>query len=379
MYEIEDYVDWSDGELEVSQESVSTHEGDDVKTPKQEDSVTGNVPTTGSQKPDLLKQQAEEAMLWTISHLFEANPGIGSALRLYNTGDSTSTVAHINGTTYEVTWKIIDTYDVDTPAEDSGIEVSGNATPVATPPSEEGGKSIEEDNSNVVAAAEAVTEKTSEDITGGTTDTPEDPITHVAETLFETPIIPTCKFGKYCNKGDECKFDHSVRRKLCTWVNTAQGCSKGENCAFSHEIKGTTCKRSPLRRSCPNGYTCAYKHQDDSPIEKRTDQGSTPATRSIIEKVDSFAVQHLDYGGDLENEFLSSVPTGPANLRKPSLSQGKKRARSDDFTEDFDDYNDPANQKKPRYDSPIKGGWKNGARGRAGNMRRGRGRSRNHT
>ncbi|KAF2846405.1 hypothetical protein T440DRAFT_541323 [Plenodomus tracheiphilus IPT5] len=80
-----------------------------------------------------------------------------------------------------------------------------------------------------------------------------------------------CKFGESCSKGNHCHFDHTstIKKKLCTWVNTTKGCAKGNDCHFSYEHEGKLCSKSTSRMTCENGATCAFKHKEDGAKSSR--------------------------------------------------------------------------------------------------------------
>lgn len=175
---------------------------------------------------DLHLQQAKAGMAWSAKTMLTQTPEMATALQLNKVGDAVTITVTANGVTYEVTWKVAASVTTDEPKV---------REPSVTAPT-------------ITAATSALRDASP-----------------LSVSLLKTPFSSSmkCKFGRACNKGALCSYDHAIKPKLCSYVNTAQGCSSGAKCEFSHENEGMKCTRSILRYSCPNGRGCAFSHADD--------------------------------------------------------------------------------------------------------------------
>jgi hypothetical protein len=203
-------------------------------------------------------EQAKLGMAWSTSTMFSNTPEIASALGLHKIGESAHTEIVVDGVTYAVTWKVV------------GIE-GVEAAPAATA---------------------------------------------TAPATFATK----CRFGKLCNKGAACPFDHTVKARPCTWVNTLQGCSKGANCEFGHELEGVKCTRSKYRSNCVNGKACAYKHLDD------VAQVAKPQEKKDGEKLDGEEEKVEKADGETEKEKHTPPKNAPTGPKLPNAPTGPKAA-----------------------------------------------------
>ena len=243
----DDLIDYDDDDLEAPvaekiDETTPVAADDTTLIPAEPEAVEPEVlePKETPEQAAAALEHGKAAMAWGTSASLAAQPGVITALGLTNIGASASTEVALNGTTYEVTWKV--------------LAIEG------------------------VAAVPAI----------------------------------KCRFGKACNKGAACPFDHSgtVKTHPCTWVNTLQGCSKGTACEFSHETEGMKCTRSKYRSNCANGKACAYKHIDDTvkkPVQKVAKDGEA---------------------NEAANEAKEDKHTPPPNAPKgPKLGKGAGQKR----------------------------------------------------
>lgn len=184
--------------------------------------------------PNVQLEQAKAGMAWSTETMLTQTPEMANALQLNKVGDAVTISVSTNGVTYEVTWKV------------AAIERSA-PEPVTRKPSITAAP--------VIAANSAL--RDASPLSGG-----------VPKATSSSGV--KCKFGRACTKGAACPYDHTIKAKLCSYVNTAQGCSSGANCEFSHDNEGMKCTRSATRYMCPNGRGCAFKHGDDwaKPVKK---------------------------------------------------------------------------------------------------------------
>jgi hypothetical protein len=260
---------------------------------------TVNAPSAEDEPAALASSHLDEAkrvMVWSAETMLTQSTDMASALQLHNVGDTVSVQVSAHGVTYDVCWKVAAvTFDYST-----------NPGPLAT--------------------LSATTEPT-------------------------TRSNIKCKFGKHCNKGSTCPFDHTVKPKLCTWINTPMGCMKGVECEFSHEFEGVKCTRSEARYTCANGARCAYKHGDDGGVE---------ATEDAPEEKQNDGTKQND-GGKEEGKEKKDVAQQIA---------GKKRGHEDG--------EEDVTPKKQRlgHENAERGEQQHRGRGRGCGNGRGRGRGR---
>jgi hypothetical protein len=248
---------------------------------------TVNVPSAEDEPVALASSHLDEAkrvMVGSAETMLTQSTDMASALQLHNVGDTVSVQVSAHGVTYDLCWKVAAVTS----------ESSTNPGPLAT--------------------LSATTE----------------PTTH---------SNIKCKFGKHCNKGSACPFDHTVKPKLCTWINTPMGCMKGVECEFSHEFEGVKCTRSEARYTCANGARCAYKHGDD---------GGAEVTEDAPEEKQNDGTKQND-GGKEEGEEKKDAAQQAA---------GKKRGHEDG--------EEDATPKKQRlgHDNAKRGGKQHRGRGR---------------
>jgi hypothetical protein len=229
--------------------------------------IKGDVASDAQQ----LLAQAKGGLVWSVNMLLTQVPHMPQSLHLNTVGDHSEVEVPFNGQIIEVSWKIAGTYDQTKTDGAGNIEAAANSQTGATATNAESAE---------VAPAEL-------------DQTANNGETHPATSADDTAVI-RCKFGKFCAKGKDCPYDHTIKKKLCVWVNSLQGCAQGDACVFSHEIAGVTCTRNTTRTMCQNGRSCAYRHQDD--------QAWTPA--------------------GLKNATSNNAPTRPSN--------GQKRGRGED-------------------------------------------------
>jgi hypothetical protein len=261
--------------------------------------LTVNAPSAEDEAAALASSHLEEAkrvMAWSAETMLTQSTNMASALQLHNVGDTVSVQVSAHGVTYDVYWKV-------------AAVTSASST-----------------NPGPLATLSATTEPT-------------------------TRNSIKCKFGKHCNKGSACPFDHTVKPKLCTWINTPMGCMKGVECEFSHEFEGVKCTRSEARYTCANGSRCAYKHGDDGGVE---------VTEDAPEEKQNDGTKQND-GGKEEGEEKKDAAQQVA---------GKKRGHEDG--------GEDVTPKKQRlgHENAERGGKQHRGRGRGRGNGRGRGRGR---
>lgn len=236
--------------------------------------------------------QAKYMMSMGPQTLLGSSPNMASVLQLNNVGDNVNVNVSINGFTYEVTWKVAAVHGeqpqpaIEQPAASFAVNTTQRKTSLrdASPLSA----------SALPAARSAI----------------------------------KCKFGSKCNKGTSCTFDHTVKVKLCAWVNTAQGCTKGKACEFSHDNEGAKCTRSTTRTGCANGKGCAFKHGDDVGIAVKPKTVAPPA-----EQVKTAPPTNAPIGPRGGNIPPTNAPTGPKSnggAQQDAKFAGQKRRRDQD-------------------------------------------------
>jgi hypothetical protein len=226
---VEDILDYEDDELVSgdNNSSLIAVDNEDAK-PEQDSALPADTePTEPSAEEQAATAQAtveahllqaKVGMVWSAEMMLTRTPDMASALQLFDIDDAVTVQVSANGVTYDITWK-----------------VAGFCEPEHEP---ETGPELEHD----------------------------EPTTFLdTATAAPRPTTSTmkCKFGRSCNKGLMCPYDHNTKPRLCTWVNTLKGCQNGAGCEFSHEIEGVKCTRSEVRFECVNGRGCAFKHRDD--------------------------------------------------------------------------------------------------------------------
>jgi hypothetical protein len=229
--------------------------------------VKGDIASNAQQ----LLAQAKGGLVWSVNMLLTQVPHMPESLHLNAEGDYAEVQVPFNGQIIEVSWKIAGTYDRTKTDGAENTEAAANGQTGAT--------------ATNVESAEVTPAESDDAINNGGTP---------PATSADGAPLTRCKFGKFCAKGKDCPYDHTIKKKLCVWVNSLQGCAQGDACEFSHEIAGVPCTRSTTRSMCQNGRSCAYQHQDD--------QAWTPA--------------------GLKNAVNKNIPTGPNN--------GQKRGRGGD-------------------------------------------------
>ncbi|KAH7408724.1 hypothetical protein DE146DRAFT_606799 [Phaeosphaeria sp. MPI-PUGE-AT-0046c] len=245
------------------------------------------------QRIDFQLEQAKAGMAWSTETMLTQTPEMATALQLNKVGDAVTIPVTANGVIYEVTWKVA--------APVSAIEPK-----------------VEQPSS--VAATITATTSALRDASP------------LSASLTKAPLSSgvKCRFGRTCNKGASCPYDHATRPKLCSYVNTAHGCSSRVNCEFSHENEGMKCTRSMTRYTCPNGRGCAFKHGDDW---AKLAQPAQLAKKSQPEEMNEY--------GEVDAMPPMSAPTGPKAGRGDASKNdsalhvgGQKRAREDDEEEE---------------------------------------------
>jgi hypothetical protein len=376
----EDLIDYDDDELLPavdsgigSDDTPIDFEDDDIKL---EDDIaikhsTEQVTAEEQAEIEATKRVVAEEALVQAKYIMSLGPqtlltqsDMAGALQLNRVGDTVVVNIAVNGVKYEISWKV------------TGFEEH------------------EPDPQNVIEQCAALA--TTQEPTALTVDTtqrkPSSSLRDAAPLSGSTPkaahfTATKCKFGKFCTKGTACPFDHTIKSKLCTWVNTTMGCAKGLKCEFSHDNEGTKCTRGPSRFTCANGKGCAFKHDDDvrkalapAPVPKPklvASPAPTPAPQQI-EVVDSTPPANVPKGHKAAISSLANVPTGPkAKGTATQLGQGagQKRGRGED-----DEGDNAVQRQKVSHDHDNNNGHRavRQHRGRSrGNVRgRGRGRGR---
>lgn len=260
-------------------------------------------------------EHAKLGMAWGAQTMLTQSPDMAGALQLNDIGDTVSVNITANGVIYEVTWKVTSFVDPeDTEAYPSTTTTTNSAPAVKR--------------------------------TNSLRDAP--PLSSSLPTAPHASI--KCKFGRCCKNGTACPFDHTVKPKLCGFVNTAQGCTNATACEFSHENEGVKCKRSTLRTACANGRGCAFKHGDDFVKGVKVEE-KVEVKREVAKDAAPLA-----------------APTGPKEVKVEGAPKGPKG----DGTKQI------AGQKRGRGDDDEVGNAPKGPRlaqdGRGGRQHRGRGR-----
>lgn len=221
-------------------------------------------------------EQAKAGMAWSTETMLTQTPEMASALQLNKVGDAVTISVTSNGVTYEVTWKVC------------AVEGGEIEKPLARKPSITAAP--------VTAATSAL--RDASPLSGG-----------LPKATFSSGA--KCRFGRACTKGAACPYDHPIKAKLCSYVNTSQGCSSGANCEFSHDNEGMKCTRSATRYICPNGRGCAFKHGDDW---AKTVKKATPAKQIEVVK-ESETIQENESKAKQEEDTVTTppanAPTGP--------------------------------------------------------------------
>ncbi|KAH4046949.1 hypothetical protein HBI29_166040 [Parastagonospora nodorum] len=289
----EDLIDYDDDELLPA----SHDSGDDTLIGLDDTDIKFEDEITVAKDTSLAEQQADHAqgMQEVAEHHLEqakymmsmgpqtllgSSPDMASALQLNNVGDNVTVNVSVDGITYEITWK------------------------VAAVHGEQPQPAIEQPAASI--AVNTTQRKTS------LRDAP--PLSTSANPAARSAV--KCKFGSKCNKGTSCTFEHTVKVKLCTWVNTAQGCTKGKACEFSHDNEGAKCTRSTTRSDCANGKGCAFKHGDDVGIAVKP-----KAVAPAAEQVKTLPPADAPIGPKVANAPPSNAPTGPKGTGKRSRDQ----------------------------------------------------------
>jgi hypothetical protein len=283
----EDLIDYDDELLPASHDS-----GDDTLIGLDDTDIKFEDETTVAKDTSLVEEQADhaQAMQEVADQHFEqakymmsmgpqtllgSSPDVASALQLNNVGDNVTVSVSVNGITYEITWKVAAIHDEQPqPATSIAFNTTQRKTSLRDAP----------------------------------------PLSTSATPAARSAV--KCKFGSKCNKGTSCTFDHTVKVKLCTWVNTAQGCTKGKACEFSHDNEGAECTRSTTRSDCANGKGCAFKHGDDVGIAV---QPKTVAPAA--EQAKTLPPAHAPIGPKVANAPPTNAPTGPKGNGKRSRDQ----------------------------------------------------------
>ncbi|KAF1917498.1 hypothetical protein BDU57DRAFT_586210 [Ampelomyces quisqualis] len=180
-------------------------------------------------------QHAKLGMAWGAQTMLTQSPDMAGVLQLNDVGDAVCVNATANGVTYEVTWKVT-----------SFVAPEDTEKHLPTAPVTTGAPAIQRTNLLRDAA----------------------PLSQFLPPAPQPNI--NCKFGRHCKNGAACLFDHTVKPKLCGFVNTTRGCTNAADCEFSHESEGVKCTRSTLRYTCANGRGCAFKHVDDGVKQENT-------------------------------------------------------------------------------------------------------------
>jgi len=268
--------------------------------------------------------QAKYMMSMGPQTLLGSSPNMASALQLNDVGDNVTVHVSVNGVTYEVNWKVAAVH-----GEQHNASIAVNTTQRKTS----------------LRDAPALS----------TSATP----TPAARSTIK------CKFGSKCNKGDSCTFDHTVKAKLCTWVNTAQGCTKGQACEFSHDNEDAKCTRSTTRYGCANGKGCAFKHGDDVGIAVKPKTVTPPAQQAKTAPPTSAPI-----GSKGANTPPNNAPTGPKSngpAQQDAKFAGQKRRR--------DQGDDGSNETQHKRVNNTTGNFKaGGSNNRGMKQHRGRGR-----
>jgi hypothetical protein len=186
-----------------------------------------------------------------------------------------------------------------------------------------------------------------------------------------------CKFGKFCTKGETCPFDHTIKPKLCTWVNAVQGCTKGFECEFSHDNEGKKCTRSPSRSTCTNSKGCAFKHDDDvrkAPALKPKPV-APPAPVQQIKVMDSTPPVNAPKGPKASSALPANALTGhEANSAVQQLGKGAGQKRSRDKDDEAGNAVQRPKLSHDNGDNNRRGVKQHRGRGRGNGRGRGRGR-----
>lgn len=367
----EDIIDYDDDDLAPagsnSDDTLIGIEDEDIKLegngiseePREAAEVTEKTMTEEQAEIEAAERVAAEERLVRAKFVMSLGPqtlltkssDMANALQLNAIGDAVTVNISANGVNYEVTWKV------------AGMDES---QPQGT---------IEQ------CAALATTPQPAA-LTVDTTQRKTSSLRDAAPLSGSTPsashLTTKCKYGKWCTKGAACPFDHTIKLKLCTWINTAQGCTKGEGCDFSHENEGTKCTRSSSRFTCANGRGCAFKHHDDvrrAPVPK-SKAVAPPALAQQTEAVDPTPPANTPNGPKASSSPLPNAPKGPeTNGTAPQLSKGagQKRGRDEE-----DEAGKSVQRPKLHHDSAInnhhRGVKQHRGRGRGNGSGRGRGR-----
>jgi hypothetical protein len=320
----EDMIDYGDDELYPavdsgigSDDTPIDFEGEDIKLEDIKEEITAEEQAEVEAK----QRVAAEESLMQARYIMSLGPqtlltqsDMAGALQLNEVGDTVIVNVCVNGVKYEITWKVAGFEE--TEPQDVIDQRAVLATTTQQP----------------ALTVDTAPRKPSFSL--------RDAAPLSGSTLKAAPFTEKCKFGKFCTKGAACPFDHTIKPKLCTWVNTAQGCTKGFECEFSHDNEGTKCTRSPSRFTCANGKGCAFRHDDDvrkasapSLKPKPVAQSAPPASVQQIQVVDSTPPENAPKGPKAASSPPANAPTGPkANGTAPQLGKGagQKRNRDDD-------------------------------------------------
>jgi hypothetical protein len=344
---LEDLIDYDDDEL-----APANHDsGDDTLIGIDDTDIKLEEETTEAKNKSMAEEQAENAQSeqTAVAHrleqakyvmslgpqtLFSSSPGLASALQLNDVGDTVTVNAYVNGVTYEISWKVEAFYD------------------------EEPQPTVEQPTTSLTV--DTAPRKTSL----------RDAAPLSGPTLFLAHTATKCKFGRACSKGAACLFDHTVKPKLCTWVNTAQGCTKANACECSHENEGVKCTRSTTRFVCANGKGCAFKHGDD--INNMPKVKAVAAPVEQVKAVKGTPPPNAPTGPKATGTPPTNAPTGPKNNNKnaqqPAKVGGQKRGREQD--------DDGGNATQDKRVNDSTGNFNAGGGHRVVKQHRGRGRGR---
>lgn len=230
---------------------------------------------TAQAKPEAHFEHAKLAMIWCAQTMLTQSADMAAALQLNDVGETVAVNVTANGVTYEITWKVTSFVD----SEDT----EGHTT-----------------TSSLRDAA---------------------PLTKFFPTAPQANI--KYKFGRNCKNGVACPLDHTIKPKLCGFVNTSRGCTNTDGCEFSHENEGVNCTRSALRNTCANGRGCTFKHGDDwvkeVKVEEKTEEKSDVAKDAPPANAPS--------GPKVVN--VEVAPTGPKG-DGPKQIAGQKHGRGDE-------------------------------------------------
>jgi hypothetical protein len=320
---VEDMIDYDDDELTPavdsgigSDDAPIDFEGEDIKLEDLKEETTAEEQA----EIEATRRVAAEESLMQAKYIMSLGPqtlltqsDMAGALQLNEVGDTVVVNISVNSVKYEIMWKV------------AGFE--------------------ETEPQDVIEQCAALATTQQPTLTVDTAPRkPSFSLRDAAPLSGSTPkaaqFSSKCKFGKFCIRDAACPFDHTIKPKLCTWVNTAQGCTKGFDCEFSHDNEGTKCTRNSSRFTCANGKGCAFKHDDDvreapAPTSKPKPVAQPTAVAPVqqIQVVDSTPPANAPKGPKATSVPPTNAPTGSkAMSAAPQLgkSAGQKRNRDED-------------------------------------------------